>query len=146
MQAAVALYLRGCDWALAAERGFAWRPGSEPVATDDLVEIAKYQQQFIKVDEVVKRVTERGGITKHWCVNLNRRRAMSDQMIVTFNVLANGGFSPASYYRCKGSPNRKADLPIIEEAIVAFAVAVAKAGQDWSVSRRGTRKDRVVKV
>lgn len=118
-------------WRRLAERGFAWRPGSEAVIADDLVEIARLQQQVMKIDDIVSRVAARGGLTKHWWVNLRRRRATTASMVVTFNVLANGGFSPASYYRRRGCLDREADWHDIEEAIVAFGRAVARAGQGW---------------
>ena len=124
-----------CAWRRLAERGFAWRPGSEAVATDDLIEIARHRQQVMKIDDIVKCVADRGGFTKHWWVNLRRRRAMTDSMVVTFNALADGGFSPASYYRRRGFPDRERDIPIVEEAVAAFARAVAKAGKSWSAFR-----------
>jgi transcriptional regulator with XRE-family HTH domain len=124
-----------CAWHRLAERGFAWRPGSEAVATDDLVEIARHRQQVMKIDDIVKCVADRGGFTKHWWVNLRRRRATTGSMVVTFNALADGGFTPASYYRRRGAPDRERDWPMIEEAVAAFACAVTKAGRNWSALR-----------
>ena len=40
-------------WHRLAERGFAWRPGREAIATDDLVEIAIHRQQVMKIDDII---------------------------------------------------------------------------------------------
>jgi len=82
-----------------------------------------------RLGSMIRRVASGAGPKKRWRINLKRRRAMAGSISVTFNTLANGGFCPASYRRLDTSTNHAADVELIEEAIVAFAEAVATAGR-----------------
>jgi len=119
-------------WCCLAEHGLAWRPDSEAIEIEDLAAIGKQRQQALGLKAMIERVAARGGSTKRWRINLRRRRAKAGSIAVTFNILANGGFSPASYRRLDGIPDRARDQLHIEEAIVAFAEAVLAAGSNWA--------------
>jgi transcriptional regulator with XRE-family HTH domain len=127
-------------WCRLAEHGLAWRPDSEPIDSEDLGAVARRRQLAVGLEGMIRRVASRGGPKKRWRINLKRRRAMAGSISVTFNTLANGGFCPASYRRLDTSTNHAADVELIEEAIVAFAEAVATAGPDWAA--RDTEPER----
>ena len=129
-------------WRRLAEHGLAWRPDGDPLESEDLSTLARQRQQAMGLDGMIKRVAGRGGPKKRWRVNLKRRRAMAGPICVMFNTLANGGFCPASYRRQDSPSNRLRDSELIEEAIVAFAEAVAAAGPDWASGQGETERRR----
>jgi hypothetical protein len=45
-------------------------------------------------------------------------------------------FDPSSYRRTDKEPDYERDLPLVEDAIVCIADAVAKAGKEWVNRRR----------
>jgi transcriptional regulator with XRE-family HTH domain len=120
-------------WCRLAERGLAWRPDGDPIDSEDLGALARRRQQAIGLDGMIRRVAARGGPKRRWRINLKRRRAMAGPVCVMFNMLANGGFCPASYRRQDCPANRARDAEMIEEAVVAFAEAVAAAGPAWAI-------------
>jgi transcriptional regulator with XRE-family HTH domain len=129
-------------WTRLAERGIAWRPDAIAIENDDLFAGARQREQALVVNSIAKRIAARGGPTKSWRVNLKRRRAMAPSIVVMFNSLANGGFSAAAYRRQDEEPELARDWPLIEEAIIAFAGAVAAAGPNWA-SGDGERRRNV---
>jgi transcriptional regulator with XRE-family HTH domain len=123
-------------WRRLADLGVAWRPDCEAIAIADAAELARRWPAAAELHGILARVAARGGPTQRWRVSLGRRRAASDSLIVTFNALADGGFAPASYRRLDGPLDRERDWPLIEEAVTAFADAVAAAGTSWAQPRR----------
>ncbi len=119
-------------WCRLAECGLAWRPDGTSLDAEELSATARRRQQAMGLDLMAKRIASRGGPSRRWRVNLKRRRAMAGPICVMFNAMANGGFCPASYRRQDGPAVRTRDSDLIEEAVTAFAVAVALAGPDWA--------------
>jgi len=121
-------------WRRLADLGLAWRPDCEAIPTAEA--LARQRPANAELERILARVAARGGPTRRWRVNLGRRRAAGESLIVTFNALAGGGFVPASYRRLDGPLDRDRDWPLIEEAVAAFADAVAAAGANWAEPAR----------
>jgi transcriptional regulator with XRE-family HTH domain len=127
-------------WQRLADLGLAWRPDSEAIMTAEAAELARRPPLAADLDGMLARVAARGGPTRRWRVSLGRRRAAADKLVVTFNALPGGGFAPASYRRLDGQLDRDQDWPLIEEAVVAFADAVAAAGAGWAEPEHSNRQ------
>ncbi len=121
-------------WCRLAEHGIAWRPDSEPIDIEDPAAVARRRQLAIGLEGMIKRVAARGGPKRRWRINLKRKRAMAGSVSVMFNMLANGGFCPASYRRLDGPGEPLGSAAMIEEATVCFAAAVAAAGANWAAA------------
>ena len=116
-------------WLRLHERGLAWRPDGEAIATGDDAMIARHREHSVELDELLKRVDSRGGPAAPWQVDLERGRAMLGPLQVSFYKLRNGGFSPQSYRRTDGPVDMQRDWPLIEDAYACIALAFAARGQ-----------------
>ena len=116
-------------WLRLHERGLAWRPDGEAIATGDDAMIARHREHSVELDELLKRVDSRGGPAAPWQVDLERGRAMLGPLQVSFYKLRNGGFSPQSYRRTDGPVDMQRDWPLIEDAYACIARAFAAQGQ-----------------
>ena len=128
-------------WERLEERRIPWRPDGLPIQVMDDEEIEEQvklmREHVVGLDEVIQRVRERGGPAAPWKVDLQQCEAeLAGTMHVHFYPLPNGNFSPSSYRRTDKEPDYKRDLPLVEDAIVCIADAVAKAGKDWVKRRR----------
>lgn len=127
-------------WERLEERRIPWRPGGLPIQVMDGKEIEDQirlmRQHVVSLDDVIQKVRKRGGPAAPWKVNLQKCEAeLTDTMRVHFYPLPNGNFSPSSYVRTDKEPDYERDLPLIEDAIICIADAVAKVGRSW-VSKR----------
>ncbi len=119
--------------------GLPWRPDGLPLdyMTDEEVakQILKMREHVVEMDAVILRVRERGGVAAPWKVDLKRCHAeLGGVMRVHFHPLPNGNFAVSSYNRTDKEPDRRRDLPLIEDALVSIAEAVAeakRAGRNW---------------
>jgi transcriptional regulator with XRE-family HTH domain len=105
-------------WRRLNERHLAWRPDSVSIVEDDTERIAVHRQEAINLDDILRRVEERGGPKLPWTVNLADSEANLGKIHVSFYKLQNGGFSLSVYSRRDGEhPDVKRDWPLIEDAI-----------------------------
>jgi transcriptional regulator with XRE-family HTH domain len=109
-------------WRRLNERHLAWRPDSVSIVEDDTERIATHRQEAINLDDILRRVEERGGPKLPWTVNLAESEATLGKVHVSFYKLHNGGFSLSVYSRRDGEhPDVKRDWPLIEDAIFCIA-------------------------
>jgi transcriptional regulator with XRE-family HTH domain len=109
-------------WRRLNERHLAWRPDSVCIVEDDTERIAIHRQEAINLDEILRRVEERGGPKLPWTVKLAESEATLGKVHVSFYKLHNGGFSLSVYSRRDGEhPDVKRDWPLIEDAIFCIA-------------------------
>jgi transcriptional regulator with XRE-family HTH domain len=109
-------------WRRLNERHLAWRPDSVSIVEDDTERIAVHRQEAINLDDILRRVEERGGPKLPWTVNLADSEANLGKIHVSFYKLQNGGFSLSVYSRRDGEhPDVKRDWPLIEDAMFCIA-------------------------
>ena len=114
-------------WCRLAERGLVWRPDGEAIVIEDLTLVAAARRRTLGLEEILARVAARGGPKRRWRVNIARRRAATQGIVVSFNLLGDGSFLPASYRRTDGRTDLRHDHPVVEEAIAVFVELVAAA-------------------
>lgn len=109
---------------LALDRvGLPWDPDSVDIVRQDSEQIAEHRRHAIELDELLKKVEQRGGPAAPWKVDLDKRQATLGPLQVSFYRLINGGFSPQSY---RGSPDIQRDWHLIEDAFAHIAQAIAR--------------------
>lgn len=115
-------------WLKLEERGLAWRPDSVTLFEHDADKIAVYRQEAMKLNELLERVTARGGPRLPWKVNIAEGRATMEWASLSFYKLQNGGFSPATYRRSDqdASPDLTRDRDLIEDGLFCIAQAFQK--------------------
>lgn len=122
-------------WMRFEKLGLSWRPAEEMIGlTDEQLaqQIRLLREHNLGLDDVLRRVRERGGPTAPWRVDLEQRVAeLGDAMEVSFSALPNGSFSLSTYRRKDRETDSQRDRTLIEDAIAAIADAVAAAGPDW---------------
>lgn len=122
-------------WMRLERWGLPWRPAEHMIGLTDqelATQIRLLREHNIGLDQVLRRVRERGGPAAPWRVDLERHVAeLGDTMEVGFYRLPNGGFSPSTYRRKDREPDFERDRMLIDDAIAAIAEAVAAAGRDW---------------
>lgn len=118
-------------WCRLAERGLVWRPDGEAIVVEDLALAAAARRRTLGFEEILARVAARGGPKRRWRVNIARRRAATQGIVVSFDQLADGSFLPASYCRTDGTADLRRDWPVVEEAIAVFADFLARASAGW---------------
>ena len=111
-------------WCRLAERGLAWRTNGLSIELEDLRTLAGARRQALEA--ILRRVAMRGWPKRRWRINVVRRRAATQGIVVNFNLLSDGSYVPASYRRLDGPSDVDRDRAIIEESIAAFADAAAK--------------------
>jgi transcriptional regulator with XRE-family HTH domain len=114
-------------WLRLHEHKLVWRPDTLAIAEDDQQPIAGHRRQAIEVSDALQRVEARGGPRLPWHVDRERCRAILGSMMeVTFDRLANGDFSLASY-TCKNAlPDLQRDCELIEDAVFCIAKEMKK--------------------
>jgi transcriptional regulator with XRE-family HTH domain len=122
-------------WMRFEKLGLSWRPDEEMIGlTDEQLaqQVRLLRERNLGLDDVLRRVRERGGPTAPWRIDLEQRVAeLGDAMEVSFYALSNGGFSVSTYRRKDRETDFQRDRTLIEDAIAAIADAVAAAGPDW---------------
>lgn len=113
-----------------------WRPDGIALGEDNPEklsrQITEYRRHAMDLDTILQRVEDRGGLSAPWIVDLECRRATLGTLQISFYALANGGFSPSTYTRSDQPPDVKKDRSLIQDGFAAIALAIAKAGKDWS--------------
>ena len=122
-------------WCSLAERGLPWRPDGEAIVIEDPAVVAAARRRSLDLEEILARVAVRGGPKRRWRVNIARRRAATQGIVVSFNLLGDGSFLPASYRRTDGRTDLRHDRPVVEEAIAVFADFVARTSAEWGKPR-----------
>ena len=89
-------------WRRLEQRHLAWRPDSVSIVEDNAERIATHRQEAINLDDILRRVEERGGPKPAWVVNLWESEANMGRIHVSFYKLRNGGFSLSVYSRRDG--------------------------------------------
>ena len=130
-------------WLRLNRLGIPWRPDTVPLGGIDAErladQIASHRRHALDLDAVIRRVRARGGPAAPWKVDLRRRVAKLGPMSVHFyplTVIA-GGFSPYSYNRSDRHPDIAVDRPLLEDAYVCIADAIATAGPIWASDNGG---------
>ena len=115
-------------WVRLERGGLAWRPDSEMLGgemSEALAQlIANYRRHALDLDSLINKVEARGGPAAPWSVDLQRRVATLGPIEVTFNLLTNGGFSPAFYTRKDCALDQVRDQPLLEDAYACIAEAM----------------------
>ena len=104
-----------------------WGADLESIWYGDDDQIPLYQEHDKALAALLRRVDARGGPTAPWRVNLKEHNATIGPMVVTFYKLLSRSFSLAHYRRRDREPDPYRDQSLIEDAVAAFAAAVAKA-------------------
>jgi hypothetical protein len=109
-------------WRRLEVRHLAWRPDSISIVEDDTRRIATHRQEAINVDDILRRVENRGGPQMIWDVSIPEAEATIGRIHVSFYKLQNGGFSLSVYSRRDGvAPNVQRDWSLIEDAVYCIA-------------------------
>lgn len=120
-------------WIRLEKNNLPWRPDGFPLAEDDsslAEQIALQRNHLIKLDHILQKVAQRGGVSLPWQVNLTKGVAKLETIEVSFYRLHNGGFSPAMYRRTDQKlPDMVRDQYLLEEAIFAIHEALSKENQ-----------------
>lgn len=115
--------------------GLSWRPAEEMIGLTDgqlAQQIRLLREHNLGLDDVLRRVRERGGPVAPWRVDLEKRVAqLGDEIEVDFYAMPNGGFSPSTYRRKDRETDFERDRSLVEDAVAAIADAVAAAGPGW---------------
>ena len=113
-------------WHRLHENGIPWSPDGVDLIEIDPEQIALHRTHTIDLANLLNKVSERGGPTAPWVVNLDKGKATLESLEVTFYKLKSGGFSPQSYKRRdpKG-PDVERDWHLIEDAFACIAKAIA---------------------
>jgi transcriptional regulator with XRE-family HTH domain len=126
-------------WLRLDRLGLPWRPAEQMIdlTEEELADqIRLLRERSIGLDEILRRVRERGGPAAPWKVDLLHRVAeLGDTMEVGFYPLPNGGFSPSKYRRKDREPDFRRDRALIDDAVAAIADAIAAAGPGWAHGR-----------
>jgi len=112
-------------WRALHRFGLPWAPDSVDLVRQDPSQIAKHRIHAIELEALLRKVEKRGGPAAPWQVDVERCRATLGPLEVSFYRLQNGGFSPQSYRRKDGPADLERDWPLIEDAFVHIARAVA---------------------
>lgn len=113
-------------WLALHRYGLPWAPGSIDPVGGDPDQVATHRAHAIQLDALLRKVEERGGPAAPWEVDLNRRRATLGPLEISFYRLKNGGFSPQFFRRKDGPSDLERDRPLIEDAYVHIARAIAQ--------------------
>lgn len=106
--------------------GLPWSPDGVDVVETDPEQIALHRNHTIDLDALLLRVSERGGPSAPWAVDLDKGKATLGALEVTFYKLPSGGFSPQSYKRRDEiKPDVQRDWRLIEDAFACIARAIA---------------------
>lgn len=108
-------------WTGLQRRGLPWHPDDT-----DADQIARHRENAIELYELLLRVEQRGGPSDSWTVDIDKGVATLGPMRVSFCMLRNGGFSPASYRRTDRPADLQRDWPFIEDAFACVAKAFAE--------------------
>ncbi|MDP2193950.1 MAG: hypothetical protein Q8K36_05445 [Alphaproteobacteria bacterium] len=115
-------------WLRLKQHNIPWRPRSHILGDDPNLPyiIANHRNHTIKLDQIIKNVSARGGASSPWQVDLQKGVAKLETIEVYFDKLRSGGFSPASYWRKDTHPDYARDQHLIKEAIYCIHVALSK--------------------
>ena len=128
-------------WVRFQKLGLPWRPNEHGFINEEEVaeEIRLMREHVMALNEVMKKVKSRGGVSAPWIVDLERHEAvLADVMRFYFYLLPNGSFSPSSYTREDRHPDFHRDLPLLEDAMVAIAEAIAANTKRSALHRQRT--------
>lgn len=107
--------------------GLPWSPDGVDVVETDPEQIALHRNHTIDLDALLLRVSERGGPSAPWVVDLDKGKATLGALEVTFYKLPSGSFSPQSYKRRDNVyPDVQRDRRLIEDAFACIAKAIAE--------------------
>lgn len=130
-------------WRVLNQFGLPWAPGSVDLVKDASAYIAAHRAHSVDLASILKAVKQRGGPAAPWQVDLDVCRATLGPIQVSFQRLANGGFSPKFYRRKDGPPDLQRDWALIEDAFASIAEAIAQERTSKSPkSASGARKSR----
>ncbi len=116
-------------WRELSDAELPWTAGIRAIWQGDLDDqVRRHSEHDVALASVLRRVSARGGPATSWQVNLDKGTATLGPITVSFYLLQSGGFSPAHYRRSDElDPDVDRDKHLIEDAIAAFAAAVADA-------------------
>lgn len=117
-------------WMRLERANLAWRPDGIAIGEANMDEIAEkigaHRRHAIELDELLQKVSARGGPIAPWVVDVEKKRADLGSISVSFYRLANGGFSPSVYRRNDADgTDLERDWPLIEDAFACIANAIA---------------------
>jgi hypothetical protein len=120
-------------WSRLEQYGLPWRPGAAVIGlTEEQAseQVRLYRQHAQALDAVLSSVQARGGPAVQWSVDLGKNVAKLGGVEVHFYRLANEGFSLNTYSRKDKEPDYERDRPLIEDATVCIAEAIAAEAAD----------------
>jgi hypothetical protein len=132
---AVAQRLRA--WRQLVDAQLPWAAELRSVRAEDLDnQIRRHGEHDVALASVLRRVAARGGPSRSWQIDFEEATASLSHMTVHFVPRQDGGFSLASYWRQDIHPDVERDQYLVDDAVVAFAMAVRNArttrpGQYW---------------
>jgi len=114
------------SWLTLNRCGLPWRPDGNDILDQELIQIAFFRAKTIDMAGILESVRARGGPAAPWIVDLNKRSARLNSIVVTFYRLPDGSFSPQSYCRYGPvSPDLERDRSLIEDAYACIESAIS---------------------
>lgn len=102
-----------------------WRPDGIHLAENDPIlcdKIGHLRNYSIGLEDMLKLVPKYDGVNLPWQVDLKKRIARLETIIVDFNILKDGSFTPTTYRRTDQKPCTNCQL--IEFAVIAIQKSI----------------------